>query len=131
MISRINPISFLPFLLVLLVLFIYLSYTAQNELKQENRDFQEFKVMAEDYKNIQNFFYNKKDTQKALEKHIKSASFKSVNITNQKSSFIIEINNASIDAIDKFFNKILNDKIIVQSFQIEPTKATLIAGFKK
>lgn len=130
--KRINPIYILG---LIIVLFIG-SYTSLNNKKEEFRnstkEINTLSKKAKNYKDYKDTWFNEKTIIKRVDSIIKNPSFRKEKIlksqTENKIRIKMESQNPRI--LNRFLNRMLNEKFIFKKLDIQKSSITLEIGLK-
>lgn len=127
-----NPIYILFFSIILLVFSFAKLNDSKNELFSEESNLKNYNQIAENFHELKQNWDSKDTVTKLIEKLLIDNDLKGsdINIDEQKNKTVITLNSNSPVKIQKFANKILNEYVIIESFDIQKNKITFEIGTK-
>jgi len=116
--NKINPLFILLFSIVIFLVSLTTLNESKNTLKVLKDEKKEYLKIAINYSMLQKAWGDTSLAQKNIEFMLKAANIQNAKINTHQKELIIDIKNASIKSIDKFLNKVLNDKIIIKDLTL-------------
>ncbi len=116
--NKINPLFILLFSIVIFLVSLTTLNESKNTLKVLKDEKKEYLKIAINYSMLQKAWGDTSLAQKNIEFMLKAANIQNAKINTHQKELIINIKNAPIKSIDKFLNKVLNDKIIIKNLTL-------------
>jgi septal ring factor EnvC (AmiA/AmiB activator) len=126
--KNVNPLTVLFASIALVLIAFYSLQNAQNNLASSKEDFKNYMQIASTFKNQHSSYSNKTKITQKLQKIIKSSGISNANIINQNKMIKVELKSLSIKQIEKFTNKIFNEKFHIQKLQVTKNSIVLEIG---
>lgn len=130
--KRINPI----YILALIVTFFILSFSLLSDKKDEyqelNKQFLSLNEKAKNFKEYNQNWFNEKRVQKKIDTIVKSSSFRKEKIlkTQNKNSVRVKIESDNPKVLNKFLNRVLNEKFRFKKLEIQKRTISLEIGLR-
>ncbi len=130
--NKLNPL----YILVLVFTILIISFVKLNDVKKDYalesslvNSFDEKAIVFNDYKKT---WFNEKVTIGKLESILKSSIFKNEKIlkTQNKNLIKVKIESSNPKILDKFLNRILNEKFLIKKLDINKRSIFIEIGFK-
>lgn len=118
--NRISPLYILYFLLLITLFSFIFIFLKEKELKEETINLRVFYQKVTNFTGLREEYSNKNNIRKKIQSIINAAKKEDVSINaNFKSKMVIlEINSSNTSLINKFINKILNEKLKIKKLNI-------------
>lgn len=121
--KRLNPL----YILALVVTFLIITYVSLDNKKDEfsklSKNVNALDIKAKTFKSNKNTWFDKKRVENQINKIINTSLFKKEKILKTKSGNLIKLKIESLNqkVLDKFLNRVLNEKIIFKKLEIKKT----------
>lgn len=121
--NKLNPL----YILILIITIFIISFVKLNDIKKDydvlNREATTFKQKAKSFKEYKQTWFNKKRVTKKIDNIIKSSTFKKEKILKTQTSNMIRVKIESLNPriLNKFLNRVLNEKLIIRKLDIKKT----------
>lgn len=128
--NRINPLYILALLFVLLFYSFSLVNTKEKEFLGKNTEYNNLVVKAKEYKSLKTNNINKNRVISIINSITTDSRFKKAKIRSNKSKNSINLNIQTSDfkILNKFINRILNEKLSILKLEIKADKINLEIG---
>lgn len=128
--NRINPLYILAFVFVLAIYSFLVVKNKEKEFQTHTKNYNDMLIIAKEYKSLKT---NKSSKNKTIAKinSIKSdRSFKKAKIIAQQNKKGITLNIETTDykVLNRFLNRVLNEKLSVKKFEISTHKIKMEVG---
>jgi len=130
MINKINPLYFLALAFVVFLISISATKGKQSQLFKENKNYQSFAIKAEIYKEYKRTWFNENYIREKIDSIIKNSTFKKEKISKVESKNIIKIKIESKNQkiLNRFLNKILNERFAIRDMQVRQNSVSVEIG---
>ena len=129
--KNINPLFLLIASLIVLFIAIFSFNKAQKQLLIEQEEYQEFKQLSLRYNKQRDTFSNGTNIIKRIQKLLLNSNIRNAEILHKNKKITIKISSLNINLVQKFINKILNERFNIIKLNIIQDKITLEIGVVK
>lgn len=121
--KRLNPLYILALIITILIITFVSLNNKKDEYDSLNKSVNKLEQKAKSYRNSKDTWFNKKRVENKIDKIINSSLFKKEKILKAKNGNLIKIKIESLNQkiLDKFLNRVLNEKIILKKLEIKKT----------
>jgi len=126
--NKINPFYVLIFSVLLFLYSIINLNSVSSKFVLKKETTKKYILLAERYNNLQKTWGKENKTIKLINKIIKSTHIQNANINKLNKIVKIRIKDTTIEVLDKFFNKILNEHLIINKFTLTKSELTMEIG---
>ncbi|MCK5294806.1 MAG: hypothetical protein KAJ49_09150 [Arcobacteraceae bacterium] len=126
--KNINPLFLTIACAIILSIAIFSLDSAKKSLKVEKKEFEEFKQLAVKYNTLQKHWGDKKLIIENIQKILKSSGIRNANIIEKNKTVVVQIVSMNITQVDKFVNKLLNERLSIKKLEITKNKIILEVG---
>lgn len=124
---NIDPLFLLLSSIVLFVLSIYILNTTYSKKTKSFDEFKNNSVIIKKYNNLKNTWAKKDIQVKKINQLIKRLNIKNANITQNANKIKVKIK-SDINKIDRFTNKLLNEKLNITKLKITKDELSFEVG---
>ncbi len=126
--NRLKPMYILLFSFVLFLYSIINLNLVNNKLTQTKKESTKYLKIANKYKDLKISWGDIKNQEKRIYSIIKISNIQNANIVKTGKTIKIDIKNLTPRVLDKFINKILNEKIVVDNLILTKSSLTMEVG---
>lgn len=130
--NKLNPL----YILVLVFTILIISFVKLGDIEKdyvlENSQVNSFDIKAKSYNDYKKTWFNQKVIRKRLDTIIKSSIFKNEKILKTENKNVIRVKIESLNPriLDKFLNRVLNEKFLIKKLDIKKNSILIEIGFK-
>lgn len=119
--NKLNPIYILALLFVCFIISYSLVSSKKKEYFTSSLNYMNVSVKVKDFKEYKSTWFNSKQVSKRIDSILKSSTFRKEKIlkTQVKDIIKIKIESKKQKVLDKFLNRILNEKVIIKRIDIQ------------
>ncbi|MCP4971842.1 MAG: hypothetical protein GY932_14755 [Arcobacter sp.] len=130
--NRLNPIYILALVLTLLVITFVVVDNKKSEFKSTYINYKNINLKAKDFSRYKQTWFNEKEILRKIDSIIKNSSFRNEKILKTQNSNIvrIKINSSNPRVLNKFINRVLNEKLLIKKLNIKKDSIFLEIGIK-
>ncbi len=130
--KRLNPIYILALIATLLIISFTSLSQKKDEYKSLNKNLNSLSIKAESFNEYKSSWFNKRKVIKKLDSIVKSSSFRKEKILRVENKNIIRVKIQSENprVLNKFLNRVLNEKFIFKKLDIQKDSISFEIGVK-
>jgi hypothetical protein len=119
--NKLNPIYILALLFICFIISYILVSSKKKEYVSSSLNYTNISVKVQDFKDYKSTWFNTKQVSKRIDFILKSSTFRKEKIlkTQVKNIIKIKIESKKQRVLDKFLNRILNEKVIIKRIDIQ------------
>jgi hypothetical protein len=126
--NKINPLYIFIFSVVLFLLSTISIISSSSSLQFKKEDINKYIIVANRYNNLQKSWGKNSGAKNTINKILKSSNIQNASINKTSNTIKIYIKNTSIDILDKFINKVLNEHLIIKKFTLTKNELQIEVG---
>ena len=130
--NRLNPIYILALVITVFIISVFILDEKKDEYKKSNSNFNSLNVKAKEFNEYKNSWFNEDVVEKKLDSILKSSSFRKEKIltTKDKNVIRVKIESNNQKVLDRFLNRILNERFIFKKVNIQKRYISFEIGLK-
>ena len=126
--KNINPLFLTIFCAFILIISIVSLNNAEDNLKIQKQEFKEFQKLAVKYNTLEKYWGDKKQIVKNIQKILKASGIRNTNIIQRNKKITVQMVSLNIKQVQKFINKLLNERIYIKKLDITKNKIIVEVG---